>query len=48
MTILHESLRPAQTMRRALRKSIPFVWALLTGSLAGAVVAGIAVIAAHS
>jgi hypothetical protein len=48
MTILYDSLRPAQTVRSALRKSIPFVWALLTGTLAGALVAGIAVVAAHS
>jgi hypothetical protein len=35
-------------MRRALRKSIPFVWAMLIGTLAGAVVAGVALFAAHS
>src|ERR1700730_6370939 len=35
-------------MRRALRKSIPFVWALLIGTMAGAVVAGVAIYAAHS
>jgi hypothetical protein len=35
-------------MRRALRKSIPFVWALLIGTLAGAVVAGVALFAVHS
>jgi len=31
-----------------LRKSIPFVWALLIGTLAGAVVAGFAIFAGHS
>jgi len=35
-------------MRRILRKSVPFVWALLVGTLAGAVVAGYAMFAAHS
>jgi len=35
-------------MRRTLRKSIPFVWALLIGTLAGAVVAGFAIFAPHS
>jgi hypothetical protein len=35
-------------MRRILRKSRPFVWALLIGTLAGAMVAGLAVYAAHS
>jgi hypothetical protein len=35
-------------MRRTLRKSMPFVWALLIGTLAGAVVAGVALFAAHS
>jgi len=35
-------------MRRILRKSIPFVWALLIGTLAAAVVAGYAMFAAHS
>jgi len=35
-------------MRRTLRKSIPFVWALLIGTLAGAVVAGFAMFAPHS
>ena len=35
-------------MRRTLRKSIPFVWALLFGTLAGAVVAGFAIFAGHS
>jgi hypothetical protein len=35
-------------MRRILRKSVPFVWALLIGTLAGALVAGLAVYAAHS
>jgi hypothetical protein len=37
-----------QSMRRILRKSRPFVWALLIGTLAGAMVAGLAVYAAHS
>jgi len=35
-------------MRRTLRKSVPFAWALLIGTLAGAVVAGYAIFAAHS
>jgi hypothetical protein len=37
-----------QSMRRILRKSMPFVWALLIGTLAGVMVAGLAVFAAHS
>jgi hypothetical protein len=35
-------------MQRILRKSIPFVWALLAGTLAAACVAGFALLAAHS
>ena len=35
-------------MRRVLRKSIPFVLALFFGTLAGALVAGVALLAAHS
>jgi hypothetical protein len=35
-------------MRRALRKSMPFVWALLIGTLAGGFVAALAVFAAHN
>jgi hypothetical protein len=35
-------------MRRILRKSMPFLWALLIGTLAGVMVAGLAVFAAHS
>jgi hypothetical protein len=31
-----------------LRKSMPFVWALLIGTLAGACVAGLAIFAVHS
>jgi hypothetical protein len=31
-----------------IRKSIPFVWALLIGTLAGAFVAGFALFATHS
>jgi hypothetical protein len=42
------SIRREQWMRRTLRKSIPFVWALLAGTLAGACVAGFALFAAHS
>jgi hypothetical protein len=34
-------------MRRALRKSMPFVWALLIGTVAGGFVAALAVFAAH-
>jgi hypothetical protein len=37
-----------RTMRHALRKSMPFVWALLIGTLAGGFVAGLAVFAAHN
>jgi hypothetical protein len=37
-----------QWMRTVLRKSIPFVLALLLGTLAGALVAGVALYAAHS
>jgi hypothetical protein len=37
-----------QSMRRAMRKSMPFVWALLIGTLAGGCVAALAVLAAHS
>jgi hypothetical protein len=37
-----------RSMRRALRKSMPFVWALLIGTLAGGCVAALAVFAAHS
>jgi hypothetical protein len=43
-----EVTRREQWMRRTLRKSIPFVWALLIGTLAGAFVAGVALYAAHS
>jgi hypothetical protein len=35
-------------MRRTLRKSMPFVWAMLIGTLAGAVVAGVALFTTHS
>jgi hypothetical protein len=35
-------------MQRALRKSMPFIWALLIGTLAGGFVAALAVFAAHS
>jgi hypothetical protein len=35
-------------MRRALRKSMPYVFALLVGTLAGALVAGVALYTAHS
>src|SRR5262249_15360658 len=37
-----------RTMRRAWRKSMPFVWALLIGTLAGGFVAALAVFAAHN
>jgi hypothetical protein len=47
MTILHASPRREQMVRRALRKSIPFVLALLIGTLAAALVAGMALFAAH-
>jgi len=35
-------------MRMTLRKSIPYLFALLAGTLAGALVAGFALFAAHS
>ncbi len=35
-------------MRRALRRSIPFVQAVLIGTLAAAALAGIAMLIAHS
>jgi hypothetical protein len=35
-------------MRRALRKSIPFIQAVLIGTLAAAAVAGIALLISHS
>ena len=35
-------------MRRTIRKSIPYVLALLAGTLAGAFVAGFALFAPHS
>jgi hypothetical protein len=35
-------------MRRKLRKSIPYVFALLAGTLAAAFVAGFALFASHS
>jgi hypothetical protein len=37
-----------RSMRRALRKSMPFVWALLIGTLAGGFVAALAVFAAYN
>jgi hypothetical protein len=37
-----------RSMRRILRKSVPFMVALLIGSLLGVMVAGFAVFAAHS
>jgi hypothetical protein len=42
------SSRQGRSMRGILRKSIPFMFALLAGTLAGAVVAGLALFAAHS
>lgn len=35
-------------MRRRLRKSIPFLLAVFAGTMAAALVAGIAILAAHS
>ena len=35
-------------MRRVLRKSMPYLFALLAGTLAGACVAAVALYAAHS
>jgi hypothetical protein len=35
-------------VRRALRKSIPFFWAMLIGTLAGLLVAGVALFTTHS
>jgi hypothetical protein len=50
--LLAESfLAPAgreQSMRRVLRKSIPFVQAVLIGTLAAAVIAGVAMLLPHS
>jgi hypothetical protein len=37
-----------QSMRRVLRKSIPFVQAVLIGTLAAAAIAGVAMLIAHS
>jgi hypothetical protein len=37
-----------RSMRAVFRKSMPFVWALLIGTLAGGFVAALAVFAAHS
>jgi hypothetical protein len=37
-----------QSMQQILRKSIPFMVALLIGTLAGVLVAGVAMFAAHS
>jgi len=48
MSILHDSPSRERTVRRVLRKSIPFVLALLIGTLAAAFVAGMALFAAHS
>jgi hypothetical protein len=36
------------SMRRTLRKSMPYLFALAAGTLAGACVAGLALYAAHS
>jgi hypothetical protein len=35
-------------MRRTIRKSMPYLFALLAGTLAGVCVAGLALFAAHS
>jgi hypothetical protein len=40
--------RKEQWMRRRLRRSIPFLLAIFFGMIAGIVVAGIAILAAHS
>jgi hypothetical protein len=40
--------RAKQSMRKTLRKSTPYLFALLAGTLAGACVAGFAIYAAHS
>jgi hypothetical protein len=45
---MNMSAEQEPSMRRFLRKSIPFVFALLAGTLAGALVAGFALFAAHS
>jgi hypothetical protein len=39
---------PEQSMRRVLRKSIPFVQAVLIGTLAAAAIAGVAMLLPHS
>jgi hypothetical protein len=45
---LKPQARSKQSMRKTLRKSMPYLFALLAGTLAGACVAGFAVYAAHS
>jgi hypothetical protein len=35
-------------MRRKLRKTVPYFWAVFAGTLAAALVAGVALLAAHS
>jgi hypothetical protein len=47
-SVLAERKAQAQPMRRTLRKSMPYVFALLAGTLAGACVAGFALFASHS
>jgi hypothetical protein len=45
---VHHPARKEQWMRRRLRRSIPFLLAIFFGMIAGIVVAGIAILAAHS
>jgi hypothetical protein len=40
--------RKEQWMRRRLRRSIPFLLAIFFGMIAGILVAGVAILAAHS
>ncbi|MGC1778194.1 MAG: hypothetical protein WBB34_09610 [Xanthobacteraceae bacterium] len=47
-SVLTERKIQEQSMRRTLRKSIPYLFALLAGTLAGACVAGFALFASHS
>jgi hypothetical protein len=40
--------RESVSRKSILRKSMPYLWAALIGTLAGALVAGVAVFAGHS
>jgi hypothetical protein len=48
--LANQSQQPArqeQLMRRRLRRSIPFLLAIFLGVIAGVLVAGVAILAAH-